>query len=485
MALRVKQVSIPVLPPQRFAEVLDDDEFTWLRNLIEEAAPAMAGRVIWNVNSTSRGGGVVELLVSLLGYARGAGLDARWMVIQGEPEFFAVTKRLHNHLHGEDGDGGALSRAEREVYERTLRPNAESLAALVRPDDIVILHDPQTAGLVTAMKATGAKVIWRSHIGRDRPNQQAREAWQFLRAYVLDADAFVFSREAFVWEGLPKEKVTIIHPSLDAFSVKNEMLEPEQVTGILQVAGLLDGGTGGTAAFTRNDGSAGRVDRHAEVVQDDRLHPGDQVVAQISRWDRLKDPLGVMAGFAEHIVPRSGAHLVLAGPAVDAVSDDPEGMDVWRQVFHAREDLAPDVRARVHLACLPMYDTEENAAIVNALQRHSDVVVQKSLAEGFGLTVIEAMWKGRPVVASAVGGIQDQIVDGESGILLPDPRDLAAYGRAVGGLLDDPQRAERMGQEAHQRARRHFLGPWHLGEYFQLFQRLLAAEERAADAPVA
>ena len=473
MALRVKQVSIPVLPPQRFESVLEPDEYAWLENLIAEAAPAMQGRVIWNVNSTSRGGGVVELLVSLLGYARGAGLDARWMVIRGEPEFFAITKRLHNHLHGEEGDGGPLGATERKIYERTLRPNGDSLVALVRADDIVLLHDPQTAGLVEPMKRTGAKVIWRSHIGRDRPNQRAREAWEFLRGYVISADAFVFSREAFIWEGLPKEKVTIIHPSIDAFSVKNEVLEPEQVSGILRVAGLLDGGRGGLATFTRNDGSAGRVDRHAEIVQDDRLHAGDQVVAQISRWDRLKDPLGVLRGFSEHVAGRSSAHLVLAGPAVDAVTDDPEGLGVWKEVCDARQALPADVRGRVHLACLPMYDTEENAAIVNALQRHSDVIVQKSLAEGFGLTVIEAMWKGRPVVASAVGGIQDQIVDGESGLLLPDPHDLAAFGDAVSGLLEHPERAQRMGEEAFARARRHFLGPWHLGEYFELFQRLL------------
>jgi trehalose synthase len=471
MAFRLKQVSVPPLAPQRFQEVLEPEEYRWLLGLIERAQPALRGRVIWNVNSTARGGGVVELLRSLLGYSRGAGIDTRWMVIRGDEAFFRVTKRLHNRLHGEEGDGGPLGEHEHELYERALAPNAARLADLVRRQDIILLHDPQTAGLVDAMKATGAKVIWRAHVGRDHPNELAREAWEFLRGYVGAADAFVFSRQAFVWEGLEPERVRIIHPSIDVFSPKNESLSDAQVVGILFAAGLLTDG-GYDATFTRFDGTPGRVDRRAHVVQDAPLRPDDRVVTQVSRWDRLKDPLGVLQGFAEHVADHRDFHLVLAGPAVDAVADDPEGREVWQAVREAREDLAPEARWLVHLATLPMYDTEENAAIVNALQRHARVVVQKSLAEGFGLTVMEAMWKARPVVASAVGGIQDQVVDGESGVLLRDPHDLAEFGTAVRGLLEDPERAERIGEAAQRRAREHYLGPRHLGQYFELFQTL-------------
>jgi trehalose synthase len=187
-----------------------------------------------------------------------------------------------------------------------------------------------------------------------------------------------------------------------------------------------------------------------------------------------------MQGFADHVAGHGDAHLVLAGPAVAAVADDPEGLTVWQQVRDAREALPEEVRRLVHLACLPMDDMDENAATVNALQRHAEVVVQKSLAEGFGLTVVEAMWKSRPVVATAVGGIQDQVVDGETGILLDNPHDLAAFGAGVRRLLDDPARARRMGEAGHARARGHYLGPGHLGEYFRLFQRLIAGEAPAS-----
>jgi trehalose synthase len=198
------------------------------------------------------------------------------------------------------------------------------------------------------------------------------------------------------------------------------------------------------------------------------------MVLQVSRWDRLKDPIGVIRGFADHVAPRSDAHLVYAGPAVSAVADDPEGKEVLDEVQALYEQLPADVQPRVHLAALPMDDREENAAMVNALQRRADVVVQKSIAEGFGLTVAEAMWKARPVVASRIGGIQDQIIDGVTGILLDDPFDLAAYGDAVVALLQDPERAERLGREAQQRVRNEYLPVRSLMQYLNLIERLVA-----------
>jgi trehalose synthase len=180
----------------------------------------------------------------------------------------------------------------------------------------------------------------------------------------------------------------------------------------------------------------------------------------------------VLAGFAEHVHAGEEPHLVLAGPDVEAVADDPEGAEVLAEVEQAWKELPRDVRRRAHLALLPMEDADENAIIVNALQRRADVVVQKSLAEGFGLTVAEAMWKGRPVVASQVGGIQDQIEDGTTGHLV-DPRDLAQFGASVSDLLADPHAAERIGEAAQIRVRDHFLGARHLAEYVDLLDRVL------------
>ena len=170
------------MAPERFASVLSPGEYEALLGLVDQAARELHGRVIWNVNSTAKGGGVVEMLRPLLGYCRGAGVDARWAVVSGQPEFFAITKRIHNRLHGFEGDGGPLGDAEREVYERTLAASAAEFAELVHPQDIVILHDPQTAGLAAAVRETGATVMWRCHVGLDVANDRAREAWDFLRA---------------------------------------------------------------------------------------------------------------------------------------------------------------------------------------------------------------------------------------------------------------------------------------------------------------
>lgn len=473
------QVGLAALAPERFETVFGEEQTGDLRELIARASKLMKGRAIWNVNSTARGGGVAELLQSLLAYSRGAGIDSRWVVIEGDDDFFRVTKRLHNQLHGFEGDGGALGPEERRQYEATLARNAEELAALIEPEDVVLFHDPQTAGLVEAVRKTGAAVIWRAHIGLDLPNDFARAAWDFLRLYVTGADAYVFSRTAFAWEGLDPGKVTIIAPSIDAFSPKNQVLPPESVRGILHAAGLLSG-SGGNALFTRTDGSPGRVHLRALAIEEAPLEPEDRVVVQVSRWDHLKDPVGVMRGFADHVAPRSDAHLALAGPSVESVADDPEGLQVWGEARGAWSELPEDVRRRVHLFSLPMDDPEENAAMVNALQSHAAVVVQKSLAEGFGLTVAEAMWKARPVVASRVGGIQDQVEDGVTGILLDDPGDLRAYGAAVLVLLEDEDRARAMGEAARERVLEKFLGPRHLGEYIELIQRLIEARTRAA-----
>ena len=476
----LQQVPVGPIDPRRFEQVSSAAEYRALLGLIDRGAEALRGRVVWNVNSTAAGGGVAELLRTLLGYSRGAGVDARWAVISAGPEFFTVTKRLHNHLHGFKGDGGGFRAGDRAIYETTLSENAAALVGLVRPCDIVILHDPQTAGLVDCVKGTGARVIWRCHVGLDHPNALARGAWSFLRPYLVNADAYVFSRPTFAWDGLDDGKLSVIHPSIDAFSAKNQDQIADQSLAILAAAGIVSGRGCGRATFTRGDGTPGRVDRNAAILEATRLDPCDRLVLQVSRWDTLKDPVGVMTGFERHIADRADAHLVLAGPSADSVADDPEGAQVLRQVHDTWQLLAPDARRRVHIASLPMADAEENAAIVNALQRHAEVVVQKSLAEGFGLTVAEAMWKQRPVVASATGGIQDQIIDGESGILVSDPRDLREFADAVVGLLDNRERGRQMGLAARARIREHFLGPRHLGHFFDLIERVVASDKSSA-----
>jgi trehalose synthase len=217
------------------------------------------------------------------------------------------------------------------------------------------------------------------------------------------------------------------------------------------------------------------VRRHRDLLVEGEPVPADaRVVLQVSRWDRLKDMTGVLIGFAGHLGAfADDVHLLLAGPDVAGVSDDPEGAAVLESCRCLRAGLDPAARARVHLATLPMDDVDENAHLVNALQRHATVVVQKSLAEGFGLTVTEPMWKARPVVASAVGGIADQIEDGVSGVLMRDPADLDGFAVAVAALLRDPGRMARLGEGGHERVRDYFLGDRHLVQWVQAFEGLL------------
>jgi trehalose synthase len=473
-AVALESVQIGALPSERFEEVLAAEQWKRFSEAAERSRDIFAGRVIWNVNSTSRGGGVAEMLVSLLAYARGVGVNTRWEVISGNPEFFTLTKRIHNNLHGAPGDGGDLGEHERDIYAAALEPNIREFTGMVSPRDVVIIHDPQPAGLVGPLKEMGVPVIWRCHVGLDQPNELTRKAWNFLRPYVAPADALVFSRRAFVWEDLPDEKIHLIAPSIDAFSPKNQELPSQNVKAILGAAGIYQNSHDiADAEFTREDGSPARVARSAKLWQGTELSESDRYVLQVSRWDRLKDPHGVIEGFVNHIAPDTDAHLVYAGPAVEAVADDPEGAEVLAEAEDYFQRLDPEVQQRIHLAALPMDDLEENAAIVNALQRDAAVVIQKSLAEGFGLTVAEGMWKARPVVASRIGGIQDQIVDGQSGLLVNDPQDLAEYGGKVTRLLADGSRAETIGRNAMERVRQDFLGVRSLLQYLELIQPLL------------
>jgi trehalose synthase len=476
------EVEVSSMSPDRFSSVLSAERFEAFQRGMERARELLDGRVVWNVNSTARGGGVAELLESLVPYARGAGVDARWLVIEGTADFFAVTKRIHNRLHGSPGDGLPLDDHARSIYERTLAAEAEPLAERVRDGDIAIVHDPQPAGLVGRLRSAGAAVVWRCHVGLDRPNDLAREAWDFLHDYVAPADAYVFSRESFAWDGLDRDRIAVIAPTIDVFSPKNQDLDPATVLGVLRASGALScDGEPGPSTFLRQDGSPGRVDRRADLIEVEPLDAEVPVVVQVSRWDRLKDPLGVIKGFADYVPESTGAHLVYAGPSVAAVADDPEGARVLREAVELCESLPKESRRRIHLASLPMEDPEENAIIVNALQRHATIVTQKSLAEGFGLTVAEAMWKARPVVASRIGGIQSQIVHGDSGLLLDDPRDLHAFGDAITVLLLDPDRMAEMGQRARERIRDEFTSPRSLLDYLHVVESVLERpRERSA-----
>jgi len=469
----VQQVQIRATPLEELGALLTAARRQEFLAIASRARDLLADRVVWNVNTTAHGGGVAEMLQTLLAYGRAAGVDTRWLVLDAPPEFFTVTKRLHNALHG------VLDRpfddADHRIFQQVSQANAAELRELVRPGDIVLLHDPQTAGLAAAMRDRSTHVVWRSHIGRDRPNAGTEQGWQFLRGYLGSPHAFVFSRAQYPPDWLPADRVRVIPPSIDPVAVKNRPLAADQVLRVLRRVGLL-GGPADPAPirFARRDGGSALLVPRTGLLDGPPPPAEAQLVVQVSRWDRLKDMAGVLTAFADRVAPRlPDAHLLLAGPEVTGVADDPEAAGVLAECQALRELLPPPVRGRCHLASLPMDDPDQNALIVNGLQQHAAVVVQKSLVEGFGLTVTEAMWKARPVLAGAVGGIADQITDGVDGLLVADPSDLAGFGDRLYGLLTDARLRDRLGPAGQDRVRAAYLGDRHLIQWVAVFEELL------------
>ena len=312
----LQEVDVQALDPTRLKALVGAERADRFESVAVATRTLLAGRRVVNVNSTATGGGVAELLQTLLAYVRGVDIDARWVVIEGDPEFFNVTKRIHNHLYGSGGDGGPLGAEEHARYEQTLKGNAAELRSFLRADDLVILHDPQTAGLAPTVRAATGHVVWRCHVGRDTPNEHTAVGWNFLHNYLDDVDAFVFTRAGFAPEWVDRARLHVITPSIDPFCAKNEELSPASTQAILQQVGLLSGDSDASAAtFPRRDGSPGRVDRAVDILQTGPPAPPEApLVVQLSRWDRIKDMQGVLESFAEHVDPSFGAHLALVGP---------------------------------------------------------------------------------------------------------------------------------------------------------------------------
>lgn len=456
-----------------FAQIIGEKRAEEFTSMLARVRERLGGNTVWHVNSTATGGGVAEMLQSVLSYPLAAGIDVRWVVVGGNDAFFEVTKRIHHLLHGSSGDGGALGEEERRIYESTLQPEVESLLQRVQPNDVVVLHDPQTLGLAVELADRCALNIWACHVGADEPNDETRRAWRFLDPYVRKTVAQVFSRQQYAWEGLDMARVSVIPPCIDAFAPKNVYLDDEQVRAILAAAGVVgEAPPGEPPRFARLEGGEGRIEHRVELTEEEPIPADAPIVCQVSRWDPLKDHLGIMRAFSAHVPEELGAHLVLAGPSPESVGDDPEGQRTLDEIISGWHELDPPARKRVHVCCVPMEDPEENAVIINALQRRSAVVVQKSLAEGFGLTVAEAMWKGRPTLGSRVGGIQDQIDPDETGLLV-DPEDPEEFGAAVSELLRDPDKAARLGKAAQQHVTDEYLAPTYLGRQFSLIEELL------------
>lgn len=393
------------IPLDDYAELLGTGEIAELRML----AKPLRGRSVEMINSTAVGGGVAEILNRLVPLAEELDISIRWDVMTGGNDFFGVTKAFHNALHG------APYHASPKDFEIFLECNAQNRDRLPLDAEFMVIHDPQPAALIEGRKPNGNHWAWRCHIDLSRPN---RAVWDFLEKFVKKYDAAMFSSPEFS-RALPIPQY-LFYPAIDPLSEKNQELDKSFIAQTLARYGI---------------------------------DPQRTILTQISRFDRLKDPVGVIRAY--RIVKRYfDCQLVLAG---GSASDDPEGAAVLKEVQREAHG-EPDI----HILELPAWAPLE----VNALQRASTIVIQKSLREGFGLTVSEALWKKKPVVATAVGGIPAQIIHRHTGLLAHSVEGTAYQIRY---LLSHPEIAAKLGEQGHEHVKENFLITQNLKRYVTLF----------------
>jgi len=383
---------------------------------IYKKANRLYDRHIININSTFQGGGVAEILSRLVPMMNYVGVDAGWRILHGNPAFFDVTKKFHNALQGGDIN---LSQMKKRLY---LDANQEFAVYTHLNHDCVILHDPQPLPLVKFCHKK-QPWIWRCHIDLTKPN---KELWNFLKPFILRYDMVIFSSENYKKDDLPVEQ-RIIHPALDPLSLKNQDLSQKDILKYIKKAGI----------------------------------PTDKpVITQVSRMDPWKDPEGVLDVY-EQVRKKVDCRLVFC---YNLASDDPQGMEIYSRVFQKAKRLVNNGDV--------IFVVGNNDILVNAVQRFSDVIIQKSIREGFGLVVTEALWKAKPVVASNIGGIPIQIQDGENGFLV-EPNDVTACADRVVEILKNPSLAKEIGNRAKESVREKFLTTRLLSDYLNLMLEVL------------
>ncbi len=381
---------------------------------LKRVSEKLRDKKIKNINSTTVVGGVAEILSRLVPLLNELGVSTYWDVIKGGKSFFEVTKKFHNAIHGKKEE---ITRKDFEIF---LEVSEENISQIPTEEDIIFIHDPQPIALIKKKKDN--RWIWRCHIDASNPD---KKVWNFLKKFIINYDAAVFSAPAFS-SPLPIRQF-LISPSIDPLSDKNRELSKEEIDSVLKKYGILK---------------------------------DKPLITQISRFDRLKDPLGVIEVYKK-VKKNIDCRLLLAG---GTAVDDPEGMEVYNEVLEK-------VRHDKDIIVLNM---QHNDLEINALQRASDVILQKSIKEGFGLTVTEALWKAKPVVASNVGGISLQIAHKYSGLLCYSI-DGAAF--AVKQILNNPKYGEKLGQNGREHVRNNFLITRHLKEYMLLFLSLYYKED--------
>jgi len=392
---------------------------------LHQIASALKGIRIVHVNSTAQGGGVAEILQKLVPLSQALGLEVEWKVMKGDADFFKCTKSFHNALQGSQKTPDSYLLRK---YEEVNAINAEELRPCLEEAGMVFIHDQQPAALIKYCPSRKGKWIWRCHVDASRPN---RHVWKYLRDYIVKYDASVFSLDEFT-QKLP-HPIYLVPPSIDPLSEKNIELPADEI---------------------------------ASIYQRFNLDPARPMILQVSRYDQFKDPLGVIKAYRLAKRFKPGLQLVLAG---SGAADDPEG----DTMLHIVQDDAKD-DPDIHVLSFS-FDTNR---IINALQRAADIVLQKSTKEGFGLTVTEALWKGKPVIGGNVGGIRLQVVDHHTGFLVNTPEGAA---NRIRYLLQHPDRRESIGETGRQFVKENFLITRHLLDYMALMVTLIRPEDNSIE----
>lgn len=449
-----------------------------VQELMQAAAPvarALAGRTLWMVNSTAQGGGVSEMLPTMVQLLRELGFAVEWVVLESDrPEFFALTKQIHNLIHG---TGSTLvGQEERDLFESVNAANAAQLRQWIKPGDVLIVHDPQPLPLAGQLSGELDLVaIWRCHIGLDEVNSATRAAWEFLEPYTPPYARAVFSAPEYVPPFLA-DRATVIYPAINPLTEKNRHLHLHTVVDILVNGGL----SRSPGPLVRPPFPEGAQRLQLDGSFGSATDPDDfglltrPIVTQVSRWDRLKGFVPLLEAFvrvkqrSERAVGTTAAplhrrrlqlaRLVLAGPDPRSIQDDPEGQEMLAELRQRYLALDAALQEDVAILWLPMTSARQNALMVNALQRASTIIVQNSLREGFGLTITEAMWKRIPVLTNRRAcGPRQQVRDNLDGRLVEDPEDAEGLAEAMDGMLADAVLREAWGRTAQRRAHDLFL----------------------------
>lgn len=466
----MRSIDVAALPLSELEAHLDALAIQRLRDGIETSHARLAEQRIWVITpSASPDSGPAGTVAPLVGYARGLGLDVRWLSLDAPAEFRALSEGLFSALQG--GPALPLGEAERDLYEHVLASNAENVMDDLRSGDIVFLHDPATAGLAPHVRRSGARVIWRSHACSTH-TEGAQHAWAFLDRYLEAVDSYVATDASYLPPYAEPEHSWVITPSINPDSPKNAVFDADEALSIVRLAGIVDGEPPFEAVpFAREDGQseAIRTTEDSPMLLGEPVPEGARIVLQVQRWDPLKGGAELMEAFSRHLDRLPGdAHLVLAG----ARPRDPASQHTLEALVELYESLPAAARSRIHIAAIPSDSRDHNATVINALQRVASVVTQFSLTEAFGLTATEAMWKKRPVVASAVGGLVGQIADGETGCLVP-AGDNEDWAQAVHDLLQLGERAQDMGEAAHEAVRSDRLPDRHLLDVADMLSAIL------------